>query len=104
VARRKNRKRIQTASVQGDDSYVVVTLPSVADIRAIAALEGQNAEAFDGTVKIIAEHVHEWNWVDDDDKPLPSPVADPTVVELLTTEEYKLLVQLLLGSEETRKN
>jgi hypothetical protein len=104
MARRKNRHKIPTPTVQGDDSYVIVTLPSVGSVKGIVSLTEQPIEAFDETSQILTAHVHEWNWVDDDEKQLPAPVDDPSVIDLLTIEEYRLLVRLLLGAEETRKN
>lgn len=93
-----------TADVQGDDSYVVITLPEVAEIREILGHDGQDVETFEDGAGVIARHVLEWNWVDDDDKPLPVPTKDPSVVDRLTTLEYKALIEFLLGSEEDRKN
>lgn len=104
MVRRQNRIHVVTTDLQGDDSYVIVTLPTVGEIKSILLHEGQNLESFEDGARIIRNHVFEWNWVDDDGNPLPTPKDDPAVVETLTTEEYRGLIALLMGGEGERKN
>lgn len=103
MPRRQNRRRVETLSVQGDDSYVVVSLPHVSEIEEVMEQSGDNLESFKAGSMIIAKHVHEWNWVDDDGGDLPLPNSGNDNVGLLTTEEFKLLIELMLGSTEQKK-
>ena len=100
---RQNRRKVLTPEVQGDDSYVVVTLPHVQEIQAIMEQEGDNRRSFKVGSQIIADHVVEWNWVDDDGKPLACPKGEPKAVGHLTTYEYRRLIEILLGSTERKK-
>jgi hypothetical protein len=103
MPRRQNRRKVLTPEVQGDDSYVVVTLPHVQEIQTIMEQKDDNLESFKVGSQIIADHVMEWNWVDDDGEPLACPKGEPDAVGCLTTDEYRRLIEILLGSTERKK-
>lgn len=88
----RGRRRFETPEVQGDDSYVVATLPTVGEVQPIVEMEAAGRDTFEAKRAIVTDHVVEWNWVGDDGRPLPVDV------DLLTTDEYELLIDLLLGS------
>ena len=102
------RLRVQkflSTKVQGDDSWVRVSPLTVAETReAREEREGADFDAFETGLKVLKEHVIEWNWVDDDGAPLPQMPEHPEVVELLTDTEVGFLSDCILGSEEAAKN
>jgi len=104
MGRRKNTVRVDTPEVQGDDSYVVVTQPTVREIRLILAESGDNLATLNAAIKTLAPHIREWDWVDDDDEPLPLPKDDESVIEQLTIGELNVLFTALVGSVAERKN
>lgn len=103
MARRGKTERIMTP-VQGDDAWVIVTLPSVGEVEDVLAAGDDVYKSFSVGKDILRQHIREWNWVDYDDSPLPCPSEDPEVVNGLTLEEYMALIRILLGDEEDRKN
>lgn len=104
MPRRQNRIRAETVDVQGDDSYIVVTLPTTQELKAIIRLEdGDNVQAFDSGADLITRHVKEWNWVDDDEKPLPLPKDDPDVIGQLTAQEFRTVLDVMTGSIDGKK-
>lgn len=91
---KRRQRRFETPGVQGDDSYVVVTLPTVGEVQPIVELAAAGHDTFGAKRAVVTDHVIKWNWVGDDGRPLPLPVD----VDLLTTDEYELLTDLLFGS------
>jgi hypothetical protein len=91
---KRRHRRFETPNVQGDDSYVVVTLPTVGEVRPIVEMEATGRDTFEAKRAIVTGHIVEWNWVGDDGRSLPLPVN----VDQLTTDEYELLIELLIGS------
>ena len=104
MPKRKNVHKVKTEDLQGEDSFVIICIPSVKKVRTLLKTAGSTLETFDAGASIIAEHVVEWNWVDNDGEPLPQPKDDPSVVDELTSDEYKRLSEIILGSEDQRKN
>lgn len=107
----KKFKRVETAEVMGEGSYVLIRAPgfdALGNIMALASLNvedgqadlsGVNAETIGGVYSLLAETVVEWNWVDDEGKPLPQPADDPDVFrrELVLDEVQYLIERLDLG-------
>lgn len=107
MGRRKNWVRLETKEVQGEGSYVILSLPTVdevQDIIAQAEKEGKNLEAFQKSADVLGQHIKEWDWVDDNDVPFPLPKDEPKIVGQLTSKEFKILIDALFGNEEKRKN
>ena len=88
----RKHRRFETTEVQGEDSYVIVALPTVGEVQPILELEAAGRDTFEAKRAIVTDHIVEWNWVGDDSRPLPVDV------DLLTTDEYELLIGLLIGS------
>lgn len=106
MATRKSVKRFETESVQGEGSFVILSSPKVEQIlewqEKAAALkpEGKakglsDAEAIKIGMEMLAEHIIDWDWVDDHGQPLPVPNGDVDVIAQLTMEETNLLSDLL---------
>lgn len=111
MARRTSVRRYDTEEVQGEGSFVVLSSMKVKEVRALrlaskqakAAGEDDGDAAFEGGLKILADHIVDWDWVDDGDKPLPLPKDDPNVVDELTNDEADFLSDLLTdGGQETK--
>ena len=91
--------------VQGEGSFVVTTAVKVKEIRRIRKHAADpNFDDFEGGIKLLADHIVKWNWVDDEGKPLSCPKDDPTVIDELTNEESEFLVGLLMGEQGEAKN
>jgi len=104
MPKRLSVKRVETPSIQGEDSYVVVSAVKVKEIQRTRRLSLED-DTFDGFVAgldMIRAHVLGWNWVDDDGTPLPVPKDDPSVIDELSTEEVTYLANLLTGEEESK--
>jgi len=104
MAKRNNRIRLDTTEVQGEGSFVVLTLPTLREVQSVLAKGGESLEAFQESSDVLSNHIKEWDWVDDDGNPLPLPKDEPGIANALTTQEFKLLINTLFGSDEARKN
>ncbi len=93
--------RIDSTQVQGPESYVVVKSPSWGLLRKAQRMQADGADpgmvGVEFAEAMIQESVLDWNWADDQDAPLPTPVNDPEVVGLLTVEEVTFLVAQING-------
>lgn len=99
MPKRQSVKKHDTSEVQGEDSYAVLSAVKVKEIRVIRKLaKTENFDEFEGGVSLLAKHVIGWNWVDDDGEPLPIPKDNPEVIDELTDDESKFLVNLMMGS------
>lgn len=101
---RQTVKKIDSVEVQGEGSYVVLTGVKVSEMRKMRkSAEDKDFDHFQGGLDLIAKHIQDWNWVDDDGNPLALPANNPEVIDDLTDEESKFLAGLLIGTE-TAKN
>lgn len=127
MPKRQSVKRHETDEVQGEGSYVVLTGVKIREIRKVRR-EGRKADRakaklaaeiqedptrelteeelkdyeFEGGISLLASHIIEWNWVDDEGTPLSLPKDDSEVTDELTNDETEFLMDLLMGSEETK--
>ena len=135
--RQSRTKKLISTEIQGDDSYVVITMPTVQESRdmqerfreyqmivdkakahvdqlsksddnpngtldaAIEAVYKAETALSDYQMNAISEYVNDWNWVGDDEKPLPSP-GDSESIELLTMGELNYLVNAIMNSNEKK--
>lgn len=105
MPKRQNLRRFPSEEVQGEDSYVVVSRLTVGEAREADRLrKADDTDSFEAISKFYRDHVHAWNWVDDDGEPLPLPKDDPAVIDMLTDREFEFVAECLAGSEEERKN
>jgi len=101
VAKRKNIIKIETESVQGEGSFVKLRHITVSEGRDQRNAEKEEGfDAFEYNIKVLADHIVSWNWVDEDDMPLPLPKDDESVIGRLTDAEIEVLVNALGGEEE----
>lgn len=95
------RVRIDSSEVQGEGSFVMVKSPSWGLLRKAQKMTASGADAATVGIEFAEEMVREtvmaWNWTDDADLPLPTPVEDKTVVERLTAEEVSFLIEKVTG-------
>ena len=125
MAKRQSVKKVSTEELQGEGSFVVVSAVKTKEIKTTRRLSKaaeqaqkavdklrkagdediEDAESFDGFqagLDMIQRHLVDWNWVDDEDVPLPKPKDHPEVVDELSTDEVTFLANLLTGEEESK--
>jgi len=102
MAKRTTVKRFDTDEVQGEGSYVVLSSLKVKEIRHLRNADkakDNDFDAFDEGCKLLAQHIVDWNWVDDEDQPLPLPKGKVSVIDMLTNEESEFLSDLMTGTD-----
>ena len=98
-------RRIDSAEVMGEGSYVVLKPVKYGRIREAIAMSqsGDNAAGEQLLASLIVGAVVEWDWVDDDEQPLPAPTK-PEDLDELYTEEVKFLTAQILPTAKELKN
>jgi len=100
-------ERVDSASVQGEGSYVVLKKMTHGEVKAFNA-EMAEAAKFENEMPlqiVIRTQVVEWNWSDQDGIPFPLPKDEPEILERLTEAELLFLTQSIMGvSSATSKN
>ncbi len=124
MPKRQNARRIDSTDMQGDDSYIEIRYPKVKVMRTykehMTQLSKQMEKLRNDSTKdapailklstqvdslgdeLITGHLKAWNWVDDDEKPLPQPHEDGALDMLETNERTWILQQLQLGASEKK--
>jgi hypothetical protein len=100
----KLNRKIDSAAVQGEGSWVLLKSPTLEDIQAGGLPDaGDSAQAMNFGVNLLGRLVKAWNWVDDDGAPLPPPT--PEIVANLPYAEVMFLMEALeLGKLADQKN
>lgn len=105
----KAKKKVDCTPVQGEGAWVILRNPVWEDFK--VALDGRdpnNVNSSEVGMQLIENLVEAWNWVGDDDEPLPPPT--PEIVRGLPFQELTFLVAALDLKEyqvkqvEARKN
>ncbi len=109
MPQRATVRTIPTPEIQGEDSWVKVCALKMSERLQVQqenkGLDPNSKEAIEHGFRVIAEHVLEWNWVDDKGEPLPQPFGRPDVIAGLTDAEGNFLAGLFVGpSPATLKN
>jgi len=101
---RQTVRRIETDTMQGAGSYIVVTAVKVKEIREMrtASKEDPDFDSFQSGLNLIQQHIQSWNWVDDEGKAFAQPSEDPSVIEELTTSEVSYLADLLTDEGDSK--
>lgn len=93
---RMNKKfdKVDSEEVQGEGSWIVIRNPGFelfknSNVGNIKEAE-DNAELGYQAAKSL---LYEWNWVDDEDNPLPQPKDNRDVFDELTIEEQWFIIQ-----------
>jgi len=105
MPKRQRITRFRSDKVQGEGSWALIAGLTVREMR--EAREAANAadfDAFEMGVSLIASHVREWNWVDDDGEPMSQPKDWPKIVDELSDAEVAFLGDCIRGSEDEAKN
>lgn len=125
MPKRIQAKRIITADVQGDDSWVDLIYPTKEEMETVtkanrplqerlkvlkdSGVSGNDPEMQELNEKLSAEgftlitrYVKAWNWVDGEDNPLPPPNTEG-VINKLTILEIKYLTSLFAFKDEEKK-
>lgn len=86
MAERKNKRtfRVESDAVQGEGSYVVFKRLTWEEVLALP----DNLKAGEAAALAVVE----WNWVDDEGKPLPLPSEHPETLGQLMNDEITWLV------------
>lgn len=105
MPQRQSIKRVDSAIVQGDGSWV--------DVKRITYGMGIDAQKLQSVTetsvldeynrKLITYLVAAWNWVDDEGEPMPTPKENPAVIDSLLDTEIMWLMQQLVAQTD-RKN
>lgn len=128
MPKRQSTQKKPTPEMQGDDSWVIVRPPTVKQAReyqkkmrdvqqqldAVQTAGGDLAKEneLEDDLNLIGMRAFstffvEWNWVDDDEKPLDQPAENPDVFEDCTATEIKYLGNIMadmMGNEDEKKD
>jgi len=107
MAKRVSVIKHDTEVVQGEGSFVTMTALKVSEVRVLRKMsksEAKDSDGFDEGLALIAAHVIDWDWVDDNGNELPLPAVDPSVMDLLTHQEADVLSDLLTGDAESKNS
>ena len=96
-------RRYETEEVQGEGSFVVLSSLKVGETRKLRkqAASEDSDEVLAG-LKLLSAHIVDWNWVDDNEDPLPLPEGKIAIMDELTNEEVEVLSSLLIGANEKK--
>jgi hypothetical protein len=105
MAKRLAIYTIPSDSVQGEGSYVKVRAVTRGESKELARVVGtlSTEESIAREDKFLAEHIYEWNWVDDDGAPLPLPSESQDVLDRLTIQESSFLAEAITGEKTQKK-
>jgi hypothetical protein len=111
--------RVPSAHIQGVDSWVDVKPMTVEQFnkntelmrRAQQIPEDMGEDELDvlreqldrEQRELAADCVVGWNWVDDEDKPLPQPAGNPDIFNALTMAEFKFIGEAMNKSMSIEK-
>jgi len=107
MAKRKHKRftKVLSDAVQGEGSWVKFRTPVFADFDDFSGMganpddaeasKNEHANKMKFGFGMLKKLVIDWNWVDDDDKPLPSPKEQPDIIDALPLQELVFLVESL---------
>jgi len=94
-----HKRKVDSEEVQGKDSWVILMTPTFGDYKSIETgvpqEEGDSSAMMQFGISLLKTLIVDWNWVDDDDKPLPKPAENPDIVDDLPFQELIFLIQEL---------
>lgn len=105
---RASRVKTIKGGPQGADAKLVLLIPTVGEMRhqrkitmALMKEKGDDSEEVEENAnQYLAEHVLEWNWVDDEGKVFDLPRNNKEVLPLLTQEELNFIAKAMAGQNE----
>lgn len=115
MPKRQNNQHIISAEMQGDDSWIEIDSPTMGEMKdyrknihrlqerieqlkaegekeASPRIQAINDEIGEAGKVLIAKYVKAWNWVGNDDMPLPQP-HEPGAVDLITLREVRYIMK-----------
>jgi hypothetical protein len=110
MAKRRYKKfrRVDSQTVQGKGSYVIMRSPGFEDFFGdidFDELAGNKYKAAQAIIPMLYKFIDKWDWVDDEGKPLPQPSEDPDIIGKLSFPEQEFLIDALdLGDTTNLKN
>ncbi len=87
-------KQYDSESVQGPGSYVVMWRRTHKQAKEQRTEDGITDEKLEA---MLAEAIVDWNWTDENGRPLPLPKEDHTVFEDMPENELAFLLRVFLG-------
>ena len=95
MAHRKNKVtiRVDSEKVQGEGSFVVIKRMTWGDLEPLTQDAGEKQDMRAIAAEFMPRLVVDWNWVDDNDSPLPKPADNPEIIKALPTEELTFLLE-----------
>jgi len=93
MAKRKHKqfRTLDSAEIQGPGSFVKIKSLSLQEIMSHAG-NGSKADPAAMGLAVLDEMIVGWDWVDDDDNPLPIPAQNPGTVASLPFQEANWLL------------
>ena len=89
----KLQKKVDSTEVQGKGSWVLLRSPVIDDLTALdMPPEGDRKAAIEFGRELLKSLVLDWDWVDDEDSPLPKPPDDPAIMSQLPLSEIMFLI------------
>ena len=105
MPKRKRITRYESDEIQGEGSWVRIGTLTVEEMRESRKdVKKKDHDPFELGVKVIANHVFEWNWVDDNGEPMPQVPECPEIVDKLTDDEIGFLALRIQGTDTEVKN
>lgn len=102
--KRQRVKKIE-GGPQGPGAWVELRMPTIEESREYQTKLFETGihtdEAEEMANNYLASHILSWNWVDDDDNPLPMPQEDPSIFEKMLPDEMMFLGNALQGIDTT---
>lgn len=94
MAHRKNKSviRVNSEEVQGEGSFVLVKRMTWDDAEILLA-DGEGKDQREVAKEFLPRLILDWDWVDDNDQPLPKPREDPEVIKRLLLPELNFLLR-----------
>lgn len=101
MAKRKHKQYrvLDSSSIQGEGSFVKIKNLSISEIMQSLGNRDQGngklseQESAELGLRVLDQMVVDWDWVDDDDNPLPIPAENPGTVAALPFPEASWLLQ-----------
>lgn len=95
MAKRKHKayRTIASDDIQGEGSFIKVKNMSIGELMAYANKDGKaTGDPAKMGLQLLDQLIVGWNWVDDDDNPLPIPADNPGTVASLPFQEANWLL------------
>lgn len=116
MSKRQNIITFDSTEVQGEGSWIKVRMVTHGQSKKLQkdfsdvigkdfsdiSIE-RRAEFQTQSDELLTRMIVDWNWVNDDDEPLPLPRDEQTVVDELTELEHQFIANAIRGEGERKK-